>query len=159
MKNSKLLVPVDYSEDSRKALEYAALLAVKLKASIHVLHVWECMPQPPRDLRVDMGKEGTRSLFDVIQENAEKEFAAFMAEIELPEGVQVEHSILSGEPSRRILETAEAGDYAWIVMGSRGRGAIEHFILGSVAERVVRLSPIPVITVPFRASTTGKKPA
>src|SRR5687767_11163076 len=108
MTKQKLLVPVDYSDGSRHALEYALSLAARLPADVHVLYVWECMPRPPHDIQVQSAEQGSRSLFDLIQENAEAEMATFLAQVPILEQVQCSHSIVSGEPSARILEVAKA---------------------------------------------------
>ncbi len=142
------LVPIDYSKDSKHALRYALELAEKLGADVHALHVWECMPHPPKDYQVEVSGGGKRSLFELVEEGAEKEYGEFIADVKPPPSVRFEHSLRSGEPSRAILEFAKAGTYSMIVVGSRGHGAFSHLVLGSVAERVVRLSQIPVLVVP-----------
>lgn len=153
----KLLVPVDYSAGSLQALEYAAMLADHLKIEVHVIHVWECMPHPPPELHVQTAEQGERLLLDLIQENAEHEMRTFLAKVNLPKGVRCSHAVLSGEASRRILDVLQTEDYAWVVMGTHGRSGFRHFVLGSVAERVVRHSRVGVITVPPRVHAPAGK--
>ncbi len=147
---------MDYSEGSRSALEYAAGLARRMGACLDVLHVWECMPKPPAGIRIRTGDGESRLLTDVVHENAEREMRAFLSGANLPDDLRIQHSIQSGEPSRRILDAAAAGEYTLIVMGTQGRGALTHFVLGSVAERVLRLSSVPVIVVPSKAADALK---
>ena len=88
-----------------------------------------------------------QSLPDLIRENAEREMTEFLDRCEIPHSVHVTHHLLDGEPTRKILECAKEG-YQLLVMGTHGRSGFRHLLLGSVAERVAQLSPIPVITVP-----------
>src|SRR5687768_252706 len=111
MTEKKLLVPVDYSEESRHALEYALMLARGLHRDVDVLYVWELMPHPSPDMSVRTPEGKTRSLLELIHENAEIEMSDFLAKTDVPEGVHLGHRVLSGEPSRRILEAAESGEY------------------------------------------------
>jgi universal stress protein A len=144
----KLLVPVDYSAGSRRALELAIRLAAQLDAELHVLHVWELMPHPPKGTRVHTPDGQSRLLTELIQSNAEAEMATFLGEVKLPPGVRATHAIESGEPSRRIVEAAKAGGFDMIVIGTEGKGALAQVVLGSVAERVLRHAGVPVVMVP-----------
>ncbi|MBK7582226.1 MAG: universal stress protein [Myxococcales bacterium] len=146
----RILVPVDYSEPSREVLAFAAEIASKLGGSLTVVHVWECMPHAPPDLKVK-GRDGKlRKLGDVIRDNAETEMRQFLAASALPKGLRVTTRVESGEAAKRILEDLESGEFDLLVMGTHGRGGVKHFVLGSVAEKIVRNSRLPVITVPAR---------
>jgi nucleotide-binding universal stress UspA family protein len=144
----KFLVPVDYSAGSRRALDLALELAAPLGAELHVLHVWELMPHPPKGMRVQTPDGQSRLLTELIQSNAEAEMNEFLASVKLPSGVTVTHAIDSGEPSRRIVEAAREGGFDMIIMGAEGKGALSQFVLGSVAERVLRHAGRPVVMVP-----------
>lgn len=146
----RILVPVDYSEPSRKVLELAAEIARHLGGELTVVHVWECMPHAPPDLKVK-GKDGKmKKLGDVIRENAEREMQQFLKDAKLPKGLPVKSSVESGDAAKAILADLETGEFDLLVMGTHGRGGVKHLVLGSVAEKVVRSSKIPVITVPAR---------
>ncbi len=150
-----VLVPVDYSEPSRSVLEFAGEIAEKLGGGLVVLHVWECMPHAPPDMTV-RGRDGkTRKLGDIIHENAEREMDQFLTATKLPEGLEIKHVVRSGDAAKCILGERDAGDYDLIVMGTHGRGGVSHLVLGSVAEKVVRGSPVPVITVPVGVQRDG----
>lgn len=148
----KFLVPVDYSAGSRRALELAIELASPLGAELHVLHVWELMPHPPKGMRVQTPDGQSRLLSELIQSNAEAEMSDFLAAVPFPSGVRATHTIESGEPSRRIVEAAREGGFDMIVMGAEGKGAVAQFVLGSVAERVLRHAGVPVVMVPRAAA-------
>ena len=142
-----ILVPVDYSEPSREALRYAGVLAQALKAPVEVLHVSPAMPRPGLELKIKMPDGSVATVSELMHRNAEQEMSRFLAATPLPESVRVTPRILPGDPSRQILEALASGAYSFVVLGTCGAGAVQHWLLGSVADRVVRLSPVPVFTV------------
>lgn len=140
----RLLVPTDFSPSSELALQYAIDIAPP-GASVHVLHVVDdtagLLAAAPEaqfidfaKLRGDLIEEGERQLADVI-----RRFAA-------PNAV-VTTEVVSGRPVTQIVATAKIRHADLIVMGTHGRGAIAHLLLGSVAERVLRSAHCPVLTV------------
>ena len=142
----KILVPVDFSDPSRAALDYAAELARPFDASIDLLHVWQpptfvgtaSLPEAPS---VDAG------LTDLVRKNAEEVSERFAAEAK-KRGLPVrEVRCEPGVPARAIVEVAKAERYDLIVIGTHGRSGFTHAVMGSVAERVVRHSDCPVLTV------------
>lgn len=141
-------MPVDYSEPSARVLRFAAALAARTGGTLTVLHVWECMPDAPKDVMVK-GRDGkTRRLEEVIRDNAAAEMKQFLAGAKLPEGVSTISRLESGDAGKRILELLGSGAYDLVVMGTHGRGGVSHLMMGSVAEKVTRSSPVPVLTVP-----------
>ncbi|HMR08667.1 MAG TPA: universal stress protein [Polyangiaceae bacterium] len=150
----RILVPVDYSDRCRHALSYAIFLADKLGATVDVVHIWDRPAYVPETMVV--GKPGTapKSLADLIRENAEADMTDFLGKTQVPPGMSVAHHLESGEPASTILETAKKSGTDLIVMGTHGRTGVRHFLLGSVAEKLVRLSPVPVLTVPDDSTQT-----
>jgi len=143
----RMLVPVDYSEGSGAALAYASTLAQRLGASLDVVHVWD-RPAYVSDT-VLVGPSGEkRPLTELIRENAEGEMRDFIRRAALPSGLEVETRLLSGNPAGKILEELGSGRHELLVVGTHGRTGLRHLLLGSVAEKLVRLSPVPVLTVP-----------
>ncbi len=141
-----ILCPVDFSETSDQALAYATELARQFQAGIKLLHVIQ-LPAHPMD---------TNDLMPL--EDFETEYAArFQAQLEglvqreRDKGVEVEGLQTTGIPHDEIIHAAEELNADLIVMGTHGRTGLAHFLIGSVAERVVRMSPLPVLTV--RAKT------
>lgn len=145
---SRILVPVDYSENSKAAVAYAGYVAQRLGAALDVIHVWD-RPSYVSDTVV-VGKPGQppRSLADMIRENAENEMNEFLQGCAVPEGVAVTHHLESGEPASTILKVAGKSGADLVVVGTHGRTGVRHLLLGSVAEKLVRLAPVPVLTVP-----------
>ena len=132
----KVLCTVDFSEASRNAARYALDLAQQLGASIDFLHTYQLagFASPSSALAADVAHE------------ARAELDAFVAA--LPKGnVAVKADLRIGVPSSEIVSAALDAEAGLIVMGTTGRTGLEHFLLGSVAERVVQISPVPVLTV------------
>ena len=142
----KILVPVDYSDCSRAALVYAADIARALGAELDVVHVWD---RPPyvSEVEVRHPDGAVRSLVDMIREGAAREMEAFVALAKLPPDVRFERRLSSGNPAARILSELELGRHDLVIVGTHGRTGLRHVLLGSVAEKLVRLSPVPVLTV------------
>lgn len=139
-----ILVPTDFSEPSTSALDYAKQLASAFNASIHLLHVvqdparqpWglEAYGVAPLDVLADIMTQAQKDLDHALPESDRKTYKA-----ELVTAV--------GSPFGEIVEYAKNNNVDVIVMGTHGRGAFAHALLGSVAERVVRFAPCPVLTV------------
>lgn len=147
MSISQLLVPVDYSDCSRAALVFAVGIAEKIGASIDVVHVWDRPTYVSESIRVQHEGE-SRSLIDMIRENAETDMNDFLAKTAPTTKVPLSHRVISGNPAARVLEELRRGQYQLLVVGTHGRAGLRHLLLGSVAEKLVRLSPVPVLTVP-----------
>jgi universal stress protein A len=140
----KILVPVDFSACSRAALDWAAQLAAKFEATIDVLHTWDTPPYVGPEVIIHVAGETQQTLAQLGRQHAEKEMQHFLKSVEQP-GV-VRGRIEIGDPVDTIVRLAGEG-YDLIVMGTHGRGGITHILLGSVAEKVVRRAPCPVMTI------------
>lgn len=145
---ARILMPVDYSDASREAVEFAAYLAQHLGAALDVVHVWDRPAYVADTVVVAPGGGKPRSLADMIRENAEIEMKEFLGSCPIPAGVKVTSHLESGEPASTILRVAETAGADLVVVGTHGRTGVRHLLLGSIAEKLVRLSPVPVLTVP-----------
>lgn len=140
-----ILVPVDYSEPSRRALELA--LTLDPAAKLTVIHAWDRPPYVSEG--VITHPDGTRrSLTEMIRDNAEREMTEFLAQVTVPPERRFAHHLVSGDPVAAILAETEKGDYDVLVIGTNGRTGMSKLLLGSVTEKLIRLSPIPVLSVP-----------
>jgi nucleotide-binding universal stress UspA family protein len=140
-----ILVPVDYSEPSRRALELA--LTLDAEAQVMVVHVWD-RPTYVAEQIVTHPDGSRRSLAELIRDNAEREMTEFLAQVQAPAGKSYEHRLISGEPVTAILAEASKPGYDVLVVGTHGRSGVSKLLLGSVTDKLIRLSPIPVLTVP-----------
>jgi nucleotide-binding universal stress UspA family protein len=142
----RILVPVDFSGNSARALDYAAGLARLFGATIEVLHVWSVPSLLPEETLVTAGQHAVK-LIELVQSNAEAELRDFVSRA-AGRGVVVARTRAEpGIASQVILDAAKNGAYDLVVMGTRGRDSVPDVLLGSVAERVVRRAPCPVVTI------------
>jgi nucleotide-binding universal stress UspA family protein len=140
----RILVPTDFSDASHLALNYAIDLARRYDASIELLHV---IDEPSYVTAYpDSYFAGLPDLLKQVQQDAERQLAETgqtCAAANVPFTTQV----LAGRAAATIVQHATDKDSDIIVMGTHGRGGIEHLFLGSVAERVIRSASCPVLTV------------
>ena len=139
----QILAPTDFSDYSKEAISYALELAQTFGAKLSLLHVVELPPYPieglvPSTLRGD--------LLDDLERQASAELAQVLPQAQNAQ-IEVTRSVVIGSPFRKIIETAEAEHVDLIVMVTHGRTGLSHLMVGSVAERVVRTAPCPVLTI------------
>ncbi len=152
----QILVPTDFSEPSEAALDSAAELARALGASIDVLHVWEAPVFVPPSMLPDAGVADL-SMLEIYRKNAESALEQFVAKAK-DRGVSVRASFAElGPAAYTIADFARRREYDLIVIGTHGRTGLAHIVIGSVAERVVRYAPCPVLAV--RAKNAQKAAA
>ena len=136
-----VLLPTDGSPSSDVAADHVGELALDQGATVHVLSVADTRTRfesPSSGLAPDV--------WDEAESDRAREAAEAAAD-RLPEGVDYEIHVDSGVPRTAILEAIEALPVDLVVMGTHGRTGLDHYLIGSVAERVVRTSPVPVLTL------------
>lgn len=146
-KVNRVLVPIDFSPGSRAALDYAAYVAESFHASLDVLHVWEVPHFVGMDLMLQLPNIESQPIDTFVRSQAEKELADFVAAGHFNEELPVKQRLEAGDVDAVILQIAQDEQYDLIVMGTHGRTGLAHLLMGSVAERVVRQAPCPVMTV------------
>ncbi|WP_122090310.1 universal stress protein [Halalkalicoccus subterraneus] len=145
----RILVPTDGSAGVERAIEQAVALASVHGASIHAVFVVNTANFA--SLPMETSWEGVS---DMLREDG-KEALERVREIAEREDVPIETGLIEGTPSKEIVRYATEQGCDLIVMGTHGRGGIDRLLLGSVAERVVRGSPVPVLTVRVREEDVG----
>ena len=151
----RILVPLDFSASSARALDYAYAMAMKFDASLHLVHVCEV----PSMLTASMDAYAIAytDWSQRLGEEAERELEKLRPRLA---GVKVSTEVLFGNPARAIITAAATNDADLIVMGTHGHGPVMHVVMGNVAERVVRTAECPVLTVREpREKDAKKKPA
>jgi nucleotide-binding universal stress UspA family protein len=141
----RILVAFDDSDVAERALREALMLAKDGQATVRVVHAVDVMFPATTDM-VYVDLETYRQ--DRVQ--AGREVVGRAATIAAGSGVELETAVLEVEGTRfsnAILEDAVSWSADLIVLGTHGRGALIHLLLGSVAERIVRHSPVPVLLV------------
>jgi nucleotide-binding universal stress UspA family protein len=137
----QVLVPTDFSTPSEVAVNYARELTKAFDAKLHILHVMDSSVYPvgewyvpPPTLYDDMEKDARERLQNLLSDQDRDRFKAELV-------------TRRGSPFVEIVRYAKSRNIDLIVMGTHGRGPIAHMLMGSVAEKVVRKSPCPVLTV------------
>jgi nucleotide-binding universal stress UspA family protein len=151
----RILCPVDFSEASRHALEHALVLAKWYEAPITALHVIYAPRFQPPIFVAGFADSGAPVPPDYKER--EKDLQAWL-EPARQLGVEIEAVVEPGLAASRILEYAPLRQADLIVMGTHGLSGFERFMLGSVAEKVIRKAACPVLTVPPAAMTRATVP-
>lgn len=154
MDYKRILVPLDFSACSRTAFSHALALAEKFGSTVDVLHVWEPSRYVGPDVMLHLPGDN-KSLADCVRDEARLELEKLLAQVKKPDTVTVNSILEAGDARRRIIELTESGMYDLVVMGTNGRTGLTRFVLGSVAENVVRRSYCPVLTVRDREDQQG----
>jgi nucleotide-binding universal stress UspA family protein len=140
-----ILLPTDGSEGTEAAAEHAGLLARTHGATVHVLSAVDTRNRfetPASGIAADVWTETER-------ERATESITGAVAQ--LPEDIDVERHIDEGVPRSVIVDHIDELDADIVVMGTHGRTGLSHYLIGSVTEKVVRTSSVPVVTVPLEA--------
>ena len=136
-----ILVPTDGSEHAERAADHAVLLAGAFDATVHLLTVV--------DIEAAAGPFSAGGVDDAYVEDrtADRREALAERKTRLDEEVDVEAAVVTDSPAEGILGYVRDTDVDLVVMGTHGRSGLRRYLTGSVAERVLRLSPVPVLTV------------
>ena len=142
MNIERILCPVDFSSPSLGALKHAAAFAKRTSAELVAMHTIEPIiypveygmaPVPPVDLETTARENAKQRLDQLVKEATDG-------------SVKTSVKVMMGRAAESICDEAADG-YDLIVLATHGRTGVRHFLLGSVAERVVRSAPCPVLTV------------
>ena len=132
---NKILVPVDGSEKANRAIEFAANLAEKYDAIVHLLYVVK-----PIIFAEEFGVVITQDTLDELRAVGNKIIVAAEAEAKKKGIKHIETMVAEGDPTERIIGYAKDQDVDMIVIGSRGRGSFKDILLGSVSNKVCHRS-------------------
>jgi nucleotide-binding universal stress UspA family protein len=153
----RILVATDFSEAADAALAYGRALARAFGATLHVLHVAD-------NMYVRLGGDAYVAVLPELQEDLEKQARAQLAGLMIdndPNPLPTVPAVITASVTApAIVDYAAQKDIDLIVVGTHGRGAVAHLLMGSVAERVVRTARCPVLTVrhPERDFVTSDVP-
>jgi nucleotide-binding universal stress UspA family protein len=138
---AKILVPVDGSDNSYRALDAALVLSEKLGSNITVIHVMEEVP---------ITHIGSEKLLNELLEAYKKENQDILSrcsEIATQKGLTINTFLLQGNPASVILDFSKKEKFDILIMGSRGLGKFKELILGSVTSKIVHHSPCAVLLI------------
>ncbi|MBF0382220.1 MAG: universal stress protein [Magnetococcales bacterium] len=146
----KILVPIDFSPDSQSAIEEGLVLARMLGAEVTLFHVIHDSLDTP-GIYIDKKKKN-KKLIVQIDDAAQEKMAEYLKKHGVTKKakelkVKLDINCRRGLPVDQIIRLVNKKDYGLIVMGSSGRSGLANVLLGSVAERVVQQSTVPVMVV------------
>ena len=138
---SKILVPVDGSDISYKALNAALFLSEKLGSNITAIHIMENVPITHIE---------SQKLLNQLLESYKKESQDILSkcsEIAIQKGITINTILLQGNPATAILDFSEKEKHDIVIMGSHGMGKFKELILGSVSSKILHHSSCPVMLI------------
>lgn len=152
---ARILVPVDFSAHSDSVLRYATTVADRFGATIELLHVVED-PFVSGAWNSEVYVPNITKLLNQLIATARQQLDELKTLV-ADKGIGVDTTVITGRPAQSIVDHAAAERFDLIVMGTHGRTGLSHAFLGSVAERVVRKAPCPVLTVRDAAAATEEE--
>lgn len=148
----KILIATDGSDHAKKAITHAIELAELSEAQLHAVYVIS-LSSPPENLEIEVDSNlydpadiSTEGLKKILRREGDVAIK-YIEDLAKEKGMDVKKWIVEGLPAEGILKLAQEQSIDLIVMGTLGRSGIEKFLLGSVADRVIRGSRIPVLVV------------
>jgi nucleotide-binding universal stress UspA family protein len=139
---SKIVYPVDFSDYAKEILEYAVAMAKKFDAELHLIHVI-----PNLNYFTPYESFLTPENLVAIERNIEKDVAEDFDKLTKDLDIPVKTVVKTGVTFLEIIDYVKEAGIELVVMGTHGRTGIEHMLIGGVAEKVVRKSPCPVLTI------------
>lgn len=137
----KILIATDGSEYTKNAVDYGIELAKDTEAKLHAIYVVDTAAFA--SIPMDAAWE---SMYELLRQEGD-EATKYVADKAQAEGLDVERNTVEGHPADEIIKYAEKNSISLIIMGTLGKSGLDRFLLGSVAEKVVRTSKIPVLVV------------
>ena len=138
---TNILVPVDGSDNSYRALDAALLFSEKLGSNITAVHVMEQVPI------THIGSEKLLSEFLEAYKKENQDILSKCSEIATQKGLTIKTLLLQGNPASVILDYSKQEKFDLLIMGSRGLGKFKELILGSVSSKIVHHSPCAVLLI------------
>jgi nucleotide-binding universal stress UspA family protein len=153
VKPQRILVPIDFSDSSARALQHAAERGAESGGSLIVVHV------VPADYGwLEIGRDESRDLDRSLQRQAADRLRAF-ADEHLGHNVAADLEVRIGQPAEEIVAAARESKCDSIVLSTRGLTGLDRYLIGSVADRVARLAPCPVVLMRPGKRSPDRKPA
>jgi nucleotide-binding universal stress UspA family protein len=149
MSTQHILVPIDFSAYADRALDFAMALASKLPARLTLLHVIHIIPLGLAEGGAPLPYTYIETLEAEVQQSLET-YSKRVQEV----GLDCDTMVMHGIPFQSIIDVARDKQVDLIIMGTHGRTGLKHILLGSVAEKVVRLAPCPVLITRGPADTS-----
>ncbi len=143
LKIDKILVPIDFSEYSKMALDYSIEFSKRFNSELILIYVIEPIVYPSD---FGLGQIPISQVDFEIQSRAEDELKKLI-EDKVPSEIKASYIVKTGKPFLEIINSAKELNCDLIIIATHGHTGIEHILFGSTAEKVVRKSPVPVLAV------------
>jgi nucleotide-binding universal stress UspA family protein len=143
----KILFPIDLTENSSKILPYVLSVSEKYNSTIYLLHVVPDFQKWAREYISHTSPYASLDMFRKEAVEGAKKAVDRVCEEQLQSCPNFQRRIVSGDAATEILKTIESEHIDLVIMGTHGRKGLEHTIFGSVAENVMKKSPVPVLVV------------
>lgn len=141
-----IMVPVDFSENSMRAVDYAIRLGKRFGSRLILVHVYHF----PVELLTDWSAYGTLAgsgeLLEALRKEREEQLTA-LAQEKAGAGLEISTHVLEGTPFSEIVKLSRDEGADILIMGTRGLTGLKHVLIGSTAEKVVRKAPCPVLVL------------
>jgi nucleotide-binding universal stress UspA family protein len=145
----RILFPVDFSDVSPKIVPFVITMAQKFNAEVHLLFVAHAWVYFATEMYV--ASETVSRMESEIIQGATKKMAEFLEEF-VKDHVSYRTKIVVGDPAEEIISYIQSKKIDLVIMGTHGRKGLDRILFGSVADRVVKMSPVPVMSInPHRA--------
>jgi len=139
----KILVPIDFSQCSIDAFRYGLSLAKQYRSKIILLHVIDFRTYESI-FHIHMVPQ--EQAYEVLKKVTLKKYAEMLADFDLA-GVEIDQRVVEGHPYVEIVRVAAHEEVDLLVIGTHGRSGLDHILFGSIAEKVVRKAPCPVLAI------------
>jgi nucleotide-binding universal stress UspA family protein len=140
---TRIIVPIDFSEYSKKAFRYAVDFAQTFHAELVLVYVVEPIVYPAD---FSFGQVALPSMEHELFDRGQEQLATLI-EKDVPKGIAARSVVRSGKPFVEIIEVAKEEHAELIIIATHGHSGIEHVLFGSTAEKVVRKAPCPVLSI------------
>lgn len=153
-----ILVPIDFSDNSKNALRYAITFAQAFQSKLHVLYVLEPVIYAPD---FTLGQIALPAIDTSEVENLSNQELAKTVEELVPNGMAALTALRLGKPFVEIIDYAREQNTDLIIISTHGHGSVEHILFGSTSEKVIKKAPCPVLTLrhPMKGFDYRAKPA
>jgi nucleotide-binding universal stress UspA family protein len=149
MRFHHLLVPIDFEESSQRALEMSIELALTFDAKLTVVHAWDVVQYSYGTVYL------APEMNEAVEQAAKQRLASALLSV-VKRRPAADSVLVNGPAAFEILGVVERMKVDLVVMGTHGRHGLGRMLLGSVADKIVRASPVPVLTI--RASARAEHP-
>jgi nucleotide-binding universal stress UspA family protein len=137
-----VLVPIDFSEHADRALDYAVMWCRRLKGHLTLIHVIQSLSE----VGIDRVTTLPAAHLETLERELTHHMQRYLQRVQ-DAGIEGDMILVHGSPVDETIDTVKARHIDLIIMGSHGRTGVSHMLLGSMAEKLVRLAPCPVLVV------------